>query len=478
MAAVGRRGPLILGIAVVLFWAGSMSWAGSFTNLQALWNFPATNSPTAYSAAGLLEASDGLLYGESYGGSTNSDFGAVFRLHKDGSQFTVLTNLLQSQGDAPSGVLIEATNGVLYGTAYDEGPSVLGSIFKVNKDGSGFAVIHDFTEGTNDGAFPSAGLLQGPDGSLYGTASYGGAGVPDQGVVFKLNLDGTGFTVLHSFTAGPSDGAYPEASLIIGTNGSLYGTTSGGGVSDAGTIFRLNTDGNGFSLVYSFGSVANDGSSPQANLLTGSNGTFYGTTFFGGAFGGASGGGVVFNLNQDGSNYQVLHQFGSVAGDGQNSFAGLAQGPDGALYGTTFAGGAASGGIVFGINPDGSNYQVLIQFKGTNGLHPQAPLLAGSDGALYGTTLNGGALNRGTVFKIVASVGDAGLLGTPLNLGGGWRISGHGVPNRTYTLQFKTNLAAPAIWAPLGSVMANSQGDWQFNDLTNSPMRFYRTSYP
>ncbi len=409
-----------------------MSWAGNFTNLQVLWNFPTTNGGTAYPVAGLTEASDGLIYGNTSGSSSLSDFGALFRLHKDGTQFSILTNLLQSQGDNPLGALIEATNGVLYGTANDEGPATNGTIFRVNKDGSGFAVIHAFTEATNDGAYPNAGLIQGLDGALYGTTSLGGSA--DEGVVFKLNLDGTGFAVLHSFTDGPSDGLFPESSLIIGTNGGLYGTTTLGGASGDGAVFRINTDGSSFAVLYSFGGVTNDGAVSYASLLTGS--------------------------------------------DGQNPYAGLAQGPDGALYGTTFADGSGTGGIVFEINPDGSGYQVLLQFKGTNGYQPKAALLAGSDGALYGTTQAGGSLNRGTVFKLTQPVTDAGVLGTPLHLGGGWRISGHGVPNRTYTLQFKTNLAAPAIWAPLGSVMANTQGDWQFNDLTNSPMRFYRTSYP
>ena len=124
-------------------------------------------------------------------------------------------------------------------------------------------------------------------------------------------------------------------------------------------------------------------------------------------------------------------------------------------------------------------YGVVVSFIATNGANLRGMLLAGSDGALYGTCNAGGPLGRGSVFKLTDSAYDYNELAAPQKLSGsGWRITGHGVPNRAYSVQFATNIAAPMIWAPLGKANANSQGDWQLDDPANSTRRFYRTTYP
>ena len=120
-------------------------------------------------------------------------------------------------------------------------------MFRLEPDGTGFAVLHDFDYFTS-GGYPYGGLTQGTDGVLYGTTAFGG--VRDNGTVFKLNPDGTGFTVLHDFDYSTS-GAYPQSVLTQGTDGALYGTASFGGVGDGGTVFKLYPDGSGFTVLYS-----------------------------------------------------------------------------------------------------------------------------------------------------------------------------------------------------------------------------------
>ena len=168
------------------------------------------------------------------------------------------------------------------------------------------------------------------------------------------------------------------------------------------------------------------------------------------------------------------------------AFQPLVQGPDGWLYGSTdFGGGTHAEGTVFTINPDGSGYNLLLvatNASSTNTIGSQVVgLISASDGALYGTCAGGGAQNQGTIFKLTASgVIDNNILNSPTNLGGtGWLISGHGTANRTYTVLASTNVALPASnWTSLGAATADGTGNWQFNDLTNLPIRFYRTSYP
>src|SRR5262249_32784909 len=186
-------------------------------------------------------------------------------------------------------------------------------------DGRNFAVLHFFPPVTypaptnSDGAFPSGGLVL-SGRTLYGTAREGGAW--GCGTVFKVNTDGTRFTVLHNFTgAGAinSDGARPVARLALSGN-TLYGTTQRGG-SNEGTVFKVNTDGSAFATLHTFTKVSGrdltnwDGSFPETELLVSGN-TLYGTTWSGGP----GKGGTVFKLNTDGTAFTVLHRFTVLRG--------------------------------------------------------------------------------------------------------------------------------------------------------------------
>ena len=204
---------------------------------------------------------------------------------KDGTGFTVLQSLQTNGFAGPHGV-IEGSDGNLYGTTRFGGAFGYGTVFKVAKDGTGFTLLQSFEFGVGtNGALPYAGVIDGNDGNLYGTTTSGG--VFDNGTLFKIAKDATGFTSLQSFEYGLSaNGATPQAGVIEGSDGTLYGTTTYGGPFDDGTVFKIAKDGTGFTMLQSFQSdVSTNGAAPNAGVIEGSDGSLYGTTTSGGAYG-------------------------------------------------------------------------------------------------------------------------------------------------------------------------------------------------
>ena len=262
------------------------------------------------------------------------------------------------------------------------------------------------------GALPVAGLVQASDGNFYGTTTLGGSSgdcsYPDVGgcgTVFKLTPSGT-LTTLYSFCSQPNcaDGGWPDGGLVQATDGNFYGTTSRGGVSSncpgpyvsgCGTVFKITPSGT-LTTVYSFNYT--DGSEPWAGLVQGTDGSFYGTTEWGGTYGH----GTVFKITPDGT-LTTLHSFNYA--DGSSPLGALVQATDGNFYGTTEEGGAAGPGTVFRITPSGA-LTTLRSFDGSDGEYPNG-LVQASDGNFYGTTGGGGAncspYGCGTVFKITLS---------------------------------------------------------------------------
>ncbi len=248
--------------------------------------------------------------------------------------------------------------------------------------------------------YPYGGLVQGSDGNFYGTTVNGGtygSSLGGYGTVFKLTTDGI-ITSLVSFAI--TNGVSPYSRLVQGRDGYLYGTTSNGGANcrlngfqnlqyGYGTIFRVSTDGVLTSL-YSF-TGGNDGASPQAGLIQGSDGNFYGTT----VSRGSGGYGTVFMVTTNGT-LTTLASFANT--DGANPYAGLVQGSEGNLYGTTANGGSGGYGTVFMVTTNGT-LTTLAAFTGTNGANPYGELVRG-DGNFYGTTVNGGDSGNGTVFQV------------------------------------------------------------------------------
>src|SRR2546430_11277911 len=149
----------------------------------------------------------------------------------------------------------------------------------MNKDGTGYAVLHNFGTASNDGQNPAAALLLASDGIFYGTTPLGGSA--GFGTMFKVTKTGSSYSyaVLQSFQGATGDGAMPLAPLIEGaSDGFLYGMTSAGGLTDSGTLFKLRKNGTGYSLLHNFQNTGTDGQIPSAALREGSDGILYGTT--------------------------------------------------------------------------------------------------------------------------------------------------------------------------------------------------------
>ena len=265
-----------------------------------------------------------------------------------------------------------------------------------------YTLLYSFKSTGGDGTQPQAGLILDPPGNLYGTTSQGGSS--GAGTVFMLDNTGKE-TVLYSFSG--SDGFYPNASLLRDTAGNLYSTTYGGGSSGNGVVFRLNTDGTE-TVLHSFAGYPKDGANPWAALIQDSAGNLYSTT----ELGGAHQLGTVFKLTKTGKE-TILHSFkGNAHDDGGKPEAGLILDKEGNLYGTTYMGNGNRShgrGTVFKLERNGTA-TVLHSFTGgTDGEYPVAGLIRDTAGNLYGTTLAGGDTNCyssygcGTVFQMDTS---------------------------------------------------------------------------
>ena len=343
-----------------------------------------------------------------------------------------------------------------------------------------FTTLHSFTAldqtyyTNGDGRYPSCTLVLSGN-VLYGT-TYGG-GSSGGGTVFKINTNGTGFTNLHSFTG--SDGNVPTELILSGNT--LYGTAEYGGSSgNAGTVFALNTDGTGFTNLYTFtaGSSSwpnitnSDGAGPSGVALSGN--TLYGAA----DLGGSSGIGTLFALNTDGTGFTKLHDF-TGSSDGVNPAAGLILSGS-TLYGEAFNGGSSGGGTVFAVNTDGTGFTKLHNFlnSGSGGAHPIGGLIL-SGNTLFGTASggynSGGDFSgNGTVFSItLPSPPQLRIIRSAGNVILSWPTNAAGL---TFTLQSTTNLVSPAVWTTVSpsSVVVNGQ-----NTVTNpisGTQQFYRLS--
>jgi uncharacterized repeat protein (TIGR03803 family) len=354
---------------------------GAFTPLYAFTG--GTDGANPVSA--LVQGSDGNFYGTaSYGGTNNS--GTLFKITSSGT-FTRLHMFTGGDDGAyPDGGLVQGSDGSLYGAASGGATGNYGTVFKITINGA-FTLLHSFTGG-NDGGAPESALVQGNDGNFYGTASRGGESGHDQGVVYQITAGGV-LTRLYSFT-GNADGGYPYAPLAQGNDGNFYGAVGENGIDGRGILFSIKTNGV-LSILYSFPG-SHDGAYPYAPLVQGRDGNFYGTT----SFGGANNNGVIFRISAGG----IMTNFYSFTGgdDGVGPQAGLVQGSDGNFYGTATAGGMSFYGTVFKITTNGV-LTTLHSFTYGDGANPAA-LLQGQDGNFYGTTASGGTDGAGTVFKI------------------------------------------------------------------------------
>ena len=270
-----------------------------------------------------------------------------------------------------------------------------GTVFQISPTGV-FTSLYKFTGGA-DGASPSAALVKGNDGNLYGVAQHGG--ISNNGTIFRLDGAG-GVTTLYEFTGG-ADGKFPKAALLLGSDGNFYGSTPAGGSPNYGTVFRF--DGvSSITTLYTFTGAA-DGGDPEAPLVQGSDGNFYGTTSDSSLSGGNHWG-TIFRITPAGS-FTTLYSFTGAA-DGYYPLAALVLGNDGNFYGTAHLGGRGANGTtvlygtIFRVTPAGSLTTLYSFTDGLDGADPRAALALATDSNFYGTTYSGGNDGSGTIFRL------------------------------------------------------------------------------
>jgi uncharacterized repeat protein (TIGR03803 family) len=343
------------------------------------------------------------LYGSTWSGAPALGLGTVFTIGADGNNYNTLYSFLDGYlGMNPvGGITISGSS--LYGVTWGGGNDLAGSIFKIGLNGAGFDSLTSFgaADFGDQNPVPQGGLTV-AGSMVYGTTSMGGAN--DCGTIYEFGTNGTGLSILHSFSG--TDGVAATGGLVL-LGSTLYGTTEGGvdssGTYHDGTLFKINTNGTGFSVLHTFGDNSfnsTDGAAPNGNLLLVGS-TLYGTTYGGGD---AGGWGTIFKIGIDGTGYSILRSFtgansGSV--DGIDPCAGLCV-VGSTLYGATASGGSSHGiddenGTLFKINTDGSGYSILYSFTG--GADGYGPGITSTDGSkLYGGAC-GGAYGDGTLFS-------------------------------------------------------------------------------
>jgi uncharacterized repeat protein (TIGR03803 family) len=385
-------------------------------------------SDGAYPVAGLFLASDGKYYGTTEGGGPGGgkDFfpaGTVFRIDSLGNfelRYEFVEGILGTPGYSPIAPLADGHDGFLYGTTI----SGLGSVYRLDPaasvsyeyffgsdggfygpggrltevggalygivggeiyrlDGPDATLVHEFAP--EDGQGPSS-LLLASDGSLYGTTALAGAG--NLGTVFRFTLPGT-YEVLHDFGFG--DGAYPLGGLVEGAAGEFYGTTNQGGDGFLGTVFHIDSSGT-LTTLHSFDVGFLEGAHPTAPPVRTSDGSLYGPT----EFGGPGAWGELYAIDPLGT-FGVFHAFDNS--DGCCPVGALIQATDGALYGGTPQGGASGFGNLFRIDTLGT-LTTIHDFAGPEGAVSQGPLLQAPDGLLYGGASAGGSTFQGTLFRV------------------------------------------------------------------------------
>jgi uncharacterized repeat protein (TIGR03803 family) len=356
---------------------------------------------------GLVQGTDGLFYGTTHDGGTIG-YGTFFKITAAGTLTTLYSFCTSfcTDGEFPNRLAL-GTDGNFYGTTGRGGAHNAGTAFKITPGGT-LTILYTFCSQLNceDGEYPEAGLVQGTDGSFYGTTYQGGyqGGVFFSGTVFKLTSGGT-LTTLYNFCSQSNcaDGAFPQTELVQGTDGNFYGTT-------LSTVFKITPRGT-LTTLDTFCTSCVDGGNPNG-LVQGSDGNFYGTTYYGGDNGG---GGTVFKMSSTGA-LTKLYSFCAQSGctDGAGPLAGLVQATDGNFYGTTAGGGANGDGVVFEITRIGgltTLYSFCSQPNCADGYQPWAGLLQATNGTFYGTTLTGGTSTNcptyggcGTVFSLATGL--------------------------------------------------------------------------
>jgi uncharacterized repeat protein (TIGR03803 family) len=387
----------------------------------------------------LAQGRDGRLYGTSSGnGSSVNPDGTIFAVNTNGSAVSVLSSFDGSDGQSPFYGVTLALDGNYYGTTYEGGSSNAGVLFKVAPTGV-YTPLYQFTNGS-DGGFPAGPPIQASDGNLYGVTM---TDDQEEATVYRYVPSTASLTTILSLGPDFSQGAGISAPLIQASDGTLYGTATTGGANNCGTIFRLTTAGVLLS-VYSFPCLSG-GYGPIAPLLQASDGNLYGTTSVGGKVNSrycANGCGTIFRVSH--GIVTVIYRFAGYPNDGGVATTGLVEGTDGNLYGATARGGTNNIGTLYQITT-GGQYKLLYSFSSSIGDGPGSSLMQHTNGMFYGTTSAGGQNSLGTIYSLnmglspfIALVRYAGRIGQPVQILGQGLTGSTGVTiNGTAASSFK-----------------------------------------
>ncbi|MGA2869114.1 MAG: choice-of-anchor tandem repeat GloVer-containing protein [Verrucomicrobiota bacterium] len=444
--------------------------------------------------------SGNTLYGTSQNGGISGN-GNVFAIQTDGMGFTNLYSfsagsesypeVTNDDGALPYAGLILSGNR-LYGAASTGGTNGSGTLFAINTDGSDFTNLYTFSAGygaypdfTNaDGAFPNTALSISGN-TLYGTVFYGGTN--GSGTVFTIHTDGKDFALLHTFMIldfdafTNYDGAYPYGVILSGDT--LYGVADAGGTNGNGTLFSMDTNGNSFSVLHTFGAGSGVGLYPdntnsdgaEANGMILSGDILYGMTLVGGS----SGNGTIFAVATNGSGFTNLYTFSAGSGTVPDVTNSDGAGPDAELiisgnelFGTAAYGGGSGAGTVFAINTNGTDFTDLYSFSGGNdGASPECTLVL-SNNVLYGAAPYAGYFGNGTVFSV--SVGLVRV--PPITVNGygtnavlSWPTNAIG-----FTLQSTTNQFSSSSWTNVLSEPTVNKANYFLTNSLAGPRRFFR----
>lgn len=303
-----------------------------------LYSFRGGASDGQYPASGLELGDDGVFYVTTTAGGAFGK-GTFFRITQSGAGTLLYSFGGSGSGAEPQGLTL-LDDGNFYGTTTSGGAHGLGTVFKITASGV-HTVLYSFKPGT-DGQLPAAGLSPSPGGQLYGVTFYGGAnGV---GTLYRINPDGTGYASLYSFGASAVDGSYPGVKLRQ-ANGDLYGSTGGGGTAGFGTVFKYSPATGATTVIHSFAGAPTDPAYPSSRLRVGPDGNLYGVSYYGGYFDG----GAFFRMTLAGD-VTTLYSF-SVGEGGLGPNSSLLLSASGEFYGTTVLGGPTNNGTIYKIRP-------------------------------------------------------------------------------------------------------------------------------
>ena len=363
--------------AIALATNGSLMFGQTLTTLASFNGATGDQSNTP-----LISDGNGNLYGTTFAGGQNGN-GAIFKVNIASRSYSILAPFNSTPPSMFNSGVIADANGNFWGATTSGGNFAAGTIFEYVAGAPTLSTVASFNSATT-GYNPMGSVAMDASSNVYGTTWGGGNG----GTVFEYNASTKSLSTLGDFS--PALGTSPSG-VIIGADGNLYGTTATSGASNWGTVFEYSFATHTVTALASFDNI--NGADPKGNLVADPSGNFYGVTV-----GGANGDGSIFEYVA--ATHTLVSLFSFNGANGQGPLAGLIFDSSGNLYGTTSGGGLYGHGTVFEYSPSAHTLTTLHAFDGADGTTPEATLLLGPDGNLYGTAGNGPDGAAGIVFEL------------------------------------------------------------------------------